>query len=38
MYIMVVAMLKKRNSITVAPTHFKLCMKIGFHDTQCTGV
>ena len=30
--------LKKRNSITVAPTHFKLCRKIGFHETQCTGV
>ena len=28
--------LKKQNLISVAPIHFKFCMKIGFHETQCT--
>ena len=34
--------LKKQNSIIVAPTYLKNlhkdCMKIGFHETQCTGI
>ena len=30
--------LKKRNSITVAPTHFKFCRNIAFSETQCTEV